>query len=313
MKWIKEKTSIDFLSRTPRTIAVTVAIVTVLISLVLLATRGLNFGIDFTGGILMEVGYPEAADVDRIRALMDESGFEEVQVQTFGADSDVLLRLPPQPEGDADSIRNTLSGMLSADHPGAEVRRVEFVGPQVGEDLREQGATAMIFATVMIFIYVMFRFQWKFAIGAVASLVHDIVFVMGFFALFGWQFDLTVLASMLAVVGYSLNDTVVVFDRVRENFALLRRASPEEVINRSLNDTLSRTIMTGFTTLMVLTILYVVGGETLRPFSLALIVGVVIGTYSSIYIASATSLLLGITAQDLMPSEKDAKLVDDLP
>jgi preprotein translocase subunit SecF len=313
MKWIKEKTSIDFLSRTPRTIAITFAIVTMLISFVLLATRGLNFGIDFTGGILMEVGYPEAADVDRIRTLMDEAGFEEVQVQTFGADTDVLLRLPPQPEGDADTIRSTLTETLAADHPGAEVRRVEFVGPQVGEDLREQGATAMIFATGMIFIYVMFRFQWKFAIGAVASLIHDVVLVLGFFALFGWQFDLTVLAAVLAVIGYSLNDTVVVFDRVRENFSLVRRATPEQVINQSLNDTLSRTIMTGFTTLLVLTILYFVGGETLGPFSLALIIGVLIGTYSSVYIASATSLLLGITAQDLVPSEKDAKLVDDLP
>ncbi|HWM27255.1 MAG TPA: protein translocase subunit SecF [Woeseiaceae bacterium] len=313
MKWIKEKTSIDFLSRTPRRTAMGIAIASMVISIALLATRGLEFGIDFTGGILMEVAYPEAADIDRIRELMDEAGFAEVQVQGFGAETDVLLRLPPQPEADADSVRETLSGTLAADQPAVEIRRVEFVGPQVGEDLREQGATAMIFATVMIFVYVMFRFQWKFAIGAVASLIHDIIVLLGFFAAFGWQFDLTVLAALLAVIGYSLNDTVVVFDRVRENFAALRGVSSEQVINQSLNDTLSRTIMTGFTTLLVLTILYFVGGETLGPFSLALIIGVLIGTYSSIYVASATSLYLGITAQDLLPPEKDPRLVDDLP
>jgi preprotein translocase subunit SecF len=261
----------------------------------------------------MEVGYPQAADVDRIRQLMDQAGFDEVQVQQFGADTDVLLRLPPQPDTNADSVRQTLSATLSADDPGVEIRRVEFVGPQVGEDLREQGATAMIFATLMIFVYVMFRFQWKFAIGAVASLIHDVILVLGFFALFRWQFDLTVLAAMLAVIGYSLNDTVVVFDRVRENFAILRGRTAEQVINQSLNDTLSRTIMTGFTTLMVLVALYFIGGETLGPFSLALIIGVLIGTYSSIYVASATSLFLGITAQDLLPPDKDPTLVDDLP
>jgi preprotein translocase subunit SecF len=313
MKWIKEKTTIDFLSPKPRWTALGIAIVTLLMSLALLAARGLEFGIDFTGGILMEVGYPQAADVDRIRQLMDQAGFDEVQVQQFGADTDVLLRLPPQPDTNADSVRQTLSATLSADDPGVEIRRVEFVGPQVGEDLREQGATAMIFATLMIFVYVMFRFQWKFAIGAVASLIHDVILVLGFFALFRWQFDLTVLAAMLAVIGYSLNDTVVVFDRVRENFAILRGRTAEQVINQSLNDTLSRTIMTGFTTLMVLVALYFIGGETLGPFSLALIIGVLIGTYSSIYIASATSLFLGITAQDLLPPDKDPTLVDDLP
>ena len=313
MKWIKEKTSIDFLSPKPRWIAVGFAVVTMLISIVLLATRGLEYGIDFTGGILIEVAYPEAADVDRIRELMDEAGFDEVQVQGFGADTDVLLRLPPQPEGDADSVRETLTETLASDQPGVVVRRVEVVGPQVGEDLREQGATAMIFASGMIFIYVMFRFQWKFAVGALASLVHDVILVLGFFSLFRWQFDLTVLASVLAMIGYSLNDTVVVFDRVRENFSLLRGVTPEQVLNQSLNDTLSRTIMTGFTTLLVLGILYAVAGETLRPFSLALIIGVVIGTYSSIYIASATSLFLNVSAKDMVPAERDAKYVDDLP
>jgi preprotein translocase subunit SecF len=206
-----------------------------------------------------------------------------------------------------------LSDILSADQQGVEIRRIEFVGPQVGADLREKGATAMIYATLMIFIYVMFRFQWKFAVGAVVATAHDVVIVMGLFSIFGWQFDLTVLASILAVIGYSLNDTVVVFDRVRENFALLRGKTPEQVLNASINDTLSRTIMTGVTTLMVLVALYFIAGETLKPFSLALILGVLVGTYSSIYVASATALFLDIKAQDLMPSEKDSKLIDDLP
>lgn len=313
MKWIKEKTSIDFLSRRQRLIAVGVVTIAIGISVISFATRGLELGIDFTGGILLEVGYPQAADIDSIRQLMDDVGFDDVQVQRFGAETDVLLRLPPQPDTDPNSIRDALSETLSADEPGAEIRRIEFVGPQVGADLREKGATAMIYATLMIFVYVMFRFQWKFAVGAVVATAHDVIIVLGLFSLFGWQFDLTVLASVLAVIGYSLNDTVVVFDRVRENFAGLRGKTPEEVLNASINDTLSRTIMTGVTTLMVLTALYLIAGETLKPFSLALILGVLVGTYSSIYVASATALFLDIKAQDLMPSEKDSKLIDDLP
>jgi preprotein translocase subunit SecF len=313
MKWIKEKTSIDFLSRRQRLIAAGVVVAAIAISVISFATRGLELGIDFTGGILLEVGYPQAADIDRIRQLMDDAGIDDVQVQRFGAETDVLLRLPPQPDADPDTIRSTLSDILSADQPGVEIRRIEFVGPQVGADLREKGATAMIYATVMIFIYVMFRFQWKFAVGAVVATAHDVIIVLGLFSIFGWQFDLTVLASVLAVIGYSLNDTVVVFDRVRENFAGLRGKTPEQVLNASINDTLSRTIMTGMTTLMVLVALYFIAGETLKPFSLALILGVLVGTYSSIYVASATALFLDIKAQDLMPSEKDSKLIDDLP
>jgi preprotein translocase subunit SecF len=313
MKWIKEKTSIDFLGRKPRTIALTIALSVVVLSLASIAVRGLEFGIDFTGGILLEVGYPEAADVDKIRRLMDDVGIPDVQVQRFGAATDVLLRLPPQPDADAEAIGDTIRSTLAADNPDVEVRRVEFVGPQVGADLREKGATAMIYAMCLIFIYVMFRFQWKFAVGAVAALFHDVIVVVGLFSIFGWQFDLTVLAAVLAVIGYSLNDTVVVFDRVRENFIGLRGRTPPEVLNISVNDTLSRTIMTGITTLFVLVALFFLGGETLKPFSLALIIGVLIGTFSSVYIASACALLLDIKAQDLVPSEKDAKLIDDLP
>lgn len=313
MRLIKEKTSIDFLSRTPRLVAAAVGVLVILASLVSLATRGLEFGLDFTGGLLMEVSYPEAVDLDRMRGLMTETGYDDAQVQRFGADTDFLVRLPPQEEGDSDAVRDALSNILMADEPEARVLRFEFVGPQVGEDLREQGGTAVIFALCMIFIYIMFRFQWKFAAGALAALVHDVIVIVGIFSIFGWQFDLTVLAAVLAVIGYSLNDTVVVFDRVRENFLGLRGTPTVEAINISINDTLSRTIITGLTTLLVLFALYFIAGATLAPFSLALIIGVVVGTYSSIYVASATALFLDISAQDLIPPEKEDKLVDDLP
>ncbi len=313
MKWVKDNTNIDFLSDKPRRIALTISALAVIISIAAIAIRGLEFGIDFTGGILLEVGYPEPADVDGIRQLMSDAGIEDVQVQSFGQPTDVLLRLPPQPDVDADEFGEHLAELLASDHPGVQVRRAEVVGPQVGADLREKGATAMIYATLMIFVYVMFRFQWKFALGAIIGLVHDVVVVIGFFAFFRWEFDLTVLASVLAVIGYSLNDTVVVFDRVRENFIGLRGLTPVEVMNRSINDTLSRTIMTGVTTLLVLFALYFLGGETLKSFSLALIIGVIIGVFSSVYIASASALLFGVSAHDLVPSEKDKKLIDDLP
>ncbi|HZD54276.1 MAG TPA: protein translocase subunit SecF [Woeseiaceae bacterium] len=285
----------------------------IIISLATIAVRGLAFGIDFTGGILLEVGYPQAADVESIRTLMSEAGIPDVHVQRFGAPNDVLLRLPPEEGANEEAIGRQIRETLAAENPEVEVRRVEFVGPQVGADLREKGATAMIYALCLIFVYVMFRFQWKFAAGAVAALIHDVIIVVGCFAIFGWQFDLTVLAAVLAVIGYSLNDTVVIFDRVRENFLGLRGRTPVEVMNVSVNDTLSRTIMTGFTTLIVLIALYLLGGEALRPFSLALIIGILVGTYSSVYIASACAYLLDIKAQDLAPSEKDSKLIDDLP
>jgi preprotein translocase subunit SecF len=223
------------------------------------------------------------------------------------------VRLPPQPDTDPNRVRDSLRETLAADEPDVELRRVEFVGPQVGEDLREQGGTAVIFALCMIFVYIMFRFQWKFSAGAVAALAHDVIITLGFFSIFGLQFDLTVLAGLLAVIGYSLNDTVVVFDRIRENFIAMRGATTLEAMNRSINDTLSRTIITGITTLLVLLALYHLGGESVSSFSIALIVGIIVGTFSSIYVASAISLSLGISAQDLLPPEKDQKLVDDLP
>jgi preprotein translocase subunit SecF len=223
------------------------------------------------------------------------------------------VRVPPQEDADLDAFRDAITATLTADEPDAKVLRVELVGSQVGEDLREQGGTAVIFALCMIFIYVMFRFQWKFAVGAIVATAHDVLVVLGFFSIFGWQFDLTVLAAVLAVIGYSLNDTVVVFDRVRENFLKLRGTDTEEVMNISINETLSRTLMTGMTTLMVLFALYFIAGETLEPFSLALIIGVLVGTYSSIYVASATAMWLNINATNLVSAEKEIQAIDDLP
>lgn len=314
IRFIKGTPNFDFLSLNRRRIAITISLVMVLASLVSLATRSLDFGIDFTGGVLLEVGYPQPADLDRIRTLMAESGFSDAQVQTFGAKTDVMVRLPPQPDVDPNAIRDTLRNLLAADEPQVELRRVEFVGPQVGEELTEQGGLAMIFALLMIFAYVMFRFQWKFAAGAVVALVHDVIITLGFFSFFHFPFDLTVVAAVLAVIGYSLNDTVVTFDRIRENFLKLRGIEAEGSMNTSINEMLARTIITGLTTLLVLTALLVLGGESVGPFSIALIVGIIVGTYSSIYIASTTALLLKVSAQDLMPpAEVDPDLIDDMP
>ncbi|MDX1515677.1 MAG: protein translocase subunit SecF [Woeseiaceae bacterium] len=313
MRLIKEKTNINFLGARRRKIALTLSLLFMIASIASLATRGLDFGIDFTGGVLLEVGYPQAADLDALRSQLAAAGFDDAQVQRFGADTDVLVRLPPQGDAEPAEIREQLGETLGVGDQQVELRRVEFVSPQVGEELTEQGGLAMIFALLMIFGYVMFRFQWKFAAGAVAALAHDVVVTIGFFSIFQLPFDLTVVAAVLAVIGYSLNDTVVVFDRIRENFFKLRGTSAEESINTSVNETLARTLITGITTLLVLIALLTLGGESIAPFSIALIVGIIVGTYSSIYTASATALLLDISPQDLLEPVKDPELVDDLP
>ncbi|MFQ5547483.1 MAG: protein translocase subunit SecF [Woeseia sp.] len=313
MRLIKEKTSIDFLSRGRRLATTALSILAIIVSLSSITLRGLEFGIDFTGGVLLEVAYPQAADLERIRRVLGDAGFTDVQVQRFGTETDVLVRLPPQSGSDADAIRESLSTTLAADEPGVELRRVEIVGPQVGKELQEQGGLATIFVLLLIFAYVMMRFQWKFAAGAVAALAHDVILTVGFFSIFRLQFDLTVLAAVLAVIGYSLNDTVVAFDRIRENFVKFRGSTPEESMNASINEMLARTVITGVTTLLVLSALFSFGGEAVAPFSIALIVGVIVGTYSSVYTASATALYLDVSAQDLLPPAEDSELVDDLP
>jgi len=313
MRLIKDKTSIDFLSIGRRRVTAALSILAVIVSIGSIATKGLEYGIDFTGGVLLEVSYPAEANLERIRLILGEAGFADLQVQRFGTVTDVLLRLPPQANTNSDEIRKLMQQTLAADEPNVELRRVEFVGPQVGEELREQGGLATIFVLLLIFGYVMLRFQWKFAAGAVAALAHDVILTVGFFSIFGLQFDLTVLAAVLAVIGYSLNDTVVTFDRIRENFTKLRGVEPQESINISVNEMLARTIITGVTTLVVLIALLMLGGESVAPFSIALIVGVIVGTYSSIYTASATALYLNVNAQDLLPPAEDSDLIDDLP
>ena len=313
MRFLSKTTSINFLGHSRRRVALAVSAVLVIVSMVSLATRGLEFGIDFTGGVLLEVGYPGPANLDSIRSNLADAGFEDAQVLQFGSNTDVLVRLPPQEQGSAQALRDQLQATLEVGGEAVDLRRVELVSPQVGEELTEQGGLAMIIALLMIFGYVMFRFQWKFSVGAVVALVHDVIVTLGFFSIFGFPFDLTVVAAVLAVIGYSLNDTVVAFDRIRENFFKLRGETAEESMNISINEMLARTLITGITTLIVLIALLMLGGESIGPFSIALIVGIIVGTYSSIYTASATALLLGVNAQDLLEPIKDPDLIDDLP
>ncbi len=309
MALFNQTPSIDFMGG--RRVAVIISAALILTSLGSLATRGLNLGIDFTGGLLLEVGYAGPADLAEIRNALSEEGFATPLVQNFGTASDVLIRLPPQEEQDGGVLRDRIIGVLAERDPSVDVRRIDFVGRSVGEDLTEQGGLAMLIALILIFIYVMLRFRWKFAVGTITALVHDVIIVMGIFSIFGFGFDLSVLAAVLATIGYSLNDTIVVFDRIRENFRIMRRGDAEEIINRSINQMLARTIITSMTTLLVLTSLYFLGGESVSGFALALIIGVLVGTYSSIYIASASALALDVSPIDLQPPKREE--IDSLP
>jgi preprotein translocase subunit SecF len=301
MDFFKIESHIDFLK--PKKIAFVISAVLIVISLASLATRGLNFGIEFRGGIVVEAGFPESVELPPIRAALEAAGFERTVVQHFGSSRDVTVQLLAEEGVDAAATRDSIMQVLRVVDEGVELRRVEFVGPQVGRELAEQGALATLFALLMILAYVSFRFQWKFSLGAVAALVHDVTITLGIFSLIQLAFDLAVLAALLAVIGYSLNDTIVIFDRIRENMLKMRRKSTEEVMNSSLNQTLSRTIMTGVTTMLVLLSLFFIGGEAISGFSIALIIGVLVGTYSSIYIASATALALKVTTVDLIPPQ----------
>ncbi|MGM0552918.1 MAG: protein translocase subunit SecF [Pseudomonadota bacterium] len=307
------ESNIDFLGK--RRITIAISVVLVLISVALLATRGLNFGIDFTGGTLVEVGYPEAVDLGPIREQLADSGFTGAQVQTFGTSRDILIRLAPRADDpDQETLSNQVLNVLRSGGPeGAELRRVDFVGPAVGEELREQGGLAMIYALAGILIYVALRFEWRFSIGSVLALVHDVLITLGIFSLLQLEFDLGVLAAVLAVIGYSLNDTIVVYDRIRENFRVLRKQGTEQVMNNAVNKTLARTIVTSVTTLLVLFSLVLLGGAALQNFSIALIIGVLVGTYSSIFIAATAALLLGVDRQVLLPVKKEGAEEDTTP
>lgn len=284
------------------------------ISIIALAIRGLNFGIDFTGGYVIEAGFEQPADLPALREKLAESNFGDAIVQYFGTQSEVLVRLAPQEDLSGAKINTEVKQILeSSDQGTVDMRRVEYVGPQVGEELREQGGLAVLIALAFIVVYIWLRFEKKFSVGAVAALVHDVIITLGFFAITQLEFDLSVLAAILAVIGYSLNDTIVVFDRIRENFRTIRKKTTEQIMNVSINQTLSRTIITSLTTLLVLMALFILGGETIRSFSIALIIGVVVGTYSSIYVASSSVLGLGLSIEDMMPVEKEGTELDDIP
>lgn len=298
-------TNIDFL-RWGR-LALGGSITVLLIAIGSLLFRGMNLGLDFTGGTVIEVRYPEPVEIPKVRETLAKAGFGDAQTQHFGTSKEVLIRIPPREEANKDTLSNdVLRALQGAEgQTGISLARAEYVGPQVGQELVEQGGLAALGALAGILIYVIFRFEWRLAVGTIAATVHDVVFTIGWFSLFQIEFDLTVLAAVLAVIGYSVNDTVVVLDRIRENFRKRRKGSVLEIMNRSINETLSRTIMTSVATLLSVIVLYFLGGTVMRGFSIAMIVGIVIGTYSSIYIASASALYLGISREDLLPKAKE--------
>lgn len=311
MEFIKKVPTFRFMAK--RKLWYAFSGLTMAISLGAIAINGLNLGIDFTGGVVVEAGFPGAADLDATRAAVAKAGYPEAQVATFGTSREVLVRLPPPPEGeDSNAMGRAVEAALQTVDAKVEVRRTEIVSGQVGKELLSKGIQAMVITLALIMLYVAVRFRWKFGVGAILATVHDPILVMGVFALTGMTFDLAVLAAILAVIGYSINDTVVIFDRVRERFQSMRKSTPIEVFDTSINETLSRTIMTSGSTLIVVVALFVFGGEALSGFSLALIIGILVGTYSTVYVASGAALDLGVSHRDLIPSERRTP-VDDLP
>lgn len=303
MQIFKKTPTFDFMGK--RQIALSFSIILIIASISSLAMKGLNFGLDFTGGTLIEVAYPQSADLPKIRQRLTTAGFGDAVVQNFGSSKDVLVRLAPRENTSSQSLGDKILTALKEDDADVVMRRQEFVGPQVGDELRDDGGLAMIIALGFILVYVMARFEYRFALGSIAALIHDVVITLGVFSFFQFDFDLTVLAAVLAVIGYSLNDTIVVFDRIRENFRLMRKQEPRAIINASLNQTLSRTMMTSVTTLIVVLAMFFLGGELIHAFAIALIIGILIGTYSSIYVASSMVITLKITAESMMEVKKE--------
>ncbi len=294
----------------PARVAAVLSLLLVFGSIVSLSVKGLVLGLDFTGGTQIEVGYDRDVDLESVRSELKFAGFDNPTVVYFGAQDDILIRLQAQPEAGMDE---QIVSVLSQNGDNVSLRRLEYVGPQVGEELRDEGGLGILAALLVVMLYVSVRFQYKFAIGAVVALVHDVIITLGIFSFLAIEFDLTVLAAVLAVIGYSLNDTIIVFDRIRENFRLLRVGDAVEIINESLTQTLIRTLFTSLTTLLVLFALFIFGGELIHNFATALIIGIVVGTYSSIYVAANILLLLSIARKDLVPSEKPEEEFDGLP
>ena len=317
---MSEQVIYDFMGR--RRLAAIGSVVLLIVAIGSLATKGLVLGLDFTGGTQIEVGYQHAVELKTVRSALEQSGFKNPVVVHFGTEQDVLIRLQEQQEiissenseGEPKvALSDKVMTVLKVANPAVELRRIEYVGPQIGEELRDDGGLGMLAALAVVMLYVAIRFQYKFSIAAVCALIHDVIITLGFFSLFNVEFDLTVLAAVLAVIGYSLNDTIVVSDRIRENFRLLREVDAAGVINESLTQTLGRTIITSLTTLLVLLALFFIGGELIHNFSIALIVGVAVGTYSSIYVAANILLAMDISREDLMPTEKEGVEFDGLP
>jgi preprotein translocase subunit SecF len=300
MQILQLKNTVEFMSY--RKYAMIFSIVLMLVSIYSLATNKLNFGLDFTGGTLIEVGFEQSADLTKLRTLMDTNGYPDAVVQLYGTSRDVVIRLGLREDVKMEMLGNEVLAILeNGTGQKINMRRIEYVGASVGDELAEQGGLAMLTALICILFYVAFRFEWRFAVGSVVALFHDVFLTLGLFSILGLEFDLTVLAAILAVIGYSLNDTIVVSDRIRENFRKIREGEPEEIINISLSQTLSRTVITSITTLLVLAALFFKGGELIHGFATALLFGVFVGTYSSIYVASFVALALGISKEDLIP------------
>ena len=335
MEFLKRDTRIDFIGR--RRIAALISISIIVILLLSLFIRGLNLGIDFTGGTLVEVSYSSSVNAEEVRTNLRRSGLDSVVVQYFGTSRDVLIRLPADPEVDAAETSSLIMSSLrvpygetlaqtsendsqrcifqdgTTEDCTVQMRRVEFVGPQVGDELTEKGGLAMLYALIGILAYVAWRFEWRFALGAVIALVHDVLVTVGFFSLLGLEFSLPVLAAVLAVIGYSLNDTIVVFDRIRENFRKMRKGTIVDIMNSAINQTLRRTLLTSLTTLLVVVTLILLGGEIIKGFAVALFIGILVGTYSSIFVASPVVLSLRITRDDMLVIKKEGEEADSLP
>ena len=294
-----------------RKIAAYASLALFVISIISLSFRGLSLGLDFSGGTLVEVTYEDSVNLEEVRGMLTNNGFDDYQVVNFGSDRDVLIKIADQPGNS--QLGDEVFALVQANDPDTELKRVEFVGPQIGSELRDQGGLGMLVALAMILLYVAFRFQYKFALGAVTALAHDVIIILGLFSLFAWDFDLTVMAALLAVIGYSLNDTIVVSDRIRENFRSQRGIESIEVVDLSINQMLARTLITSLTTLLVLLALYFLGGELIRGFALALIIGVIIGTYSSIYVVANMLIMFEINQEDMAIPEPEGAEFDDMP
>jgi preprotein translocase subunit SecF len=305
MEFFKKQTNINFLGL--RKITAVLSALLFLASILSLIFFGLNWGLDFTGGTQIQVSFNQPAELSTVRAQLAKNGFNEAVVQSYGTSKDILISVAPEKNVKQQALANQVLAAL----PGASLKQVEFIGPQVGRELANKGALAVLIALIATMIYIAVRFEYRFAVGAAVALIHDPVLILGLFAFFHWEFNLTVLAAVLAVIGYSLNDTIVIFDRIRENFRKVRKGTAVEIVNLSINQTLSRTIMTSATTLMVVLSLYFFGGPMIHGFALALIIGIVVGTYSSIYVAGALAVALGLDRKDLLPAPKQA--LDDRP